>query len=130
MPEPTKSPGDLPEKAPLPAPEPPKPDAPVIQATLTPAPGAVDAMRDREQKEFARRLAADDKAREESADVTLVATAGFTIVEDPDKPEGRVVQAGEEFTVAASDLPRYLGRGVPKALEAGKPGVNVQQNPE
>ena len=87
-------------------------------------------MRDREQQAFARKLAADDAARDASPPVTLVATASFTFVDDPDKPEGRAVQAGEEFTVAASDLPRYLGRGVPKALEAGKPGVNVQQASE
>ena len=116
-------------KTPPPAPQS-RPDAPVVQAALTPAPGALDALRDREQQMFARRLAADDAAREASPDVTLVATASFTLVDDPDKPEGRVVQRDEEFTVAASDLPRYLGRGVPKALEAGKPGVNVQQDQE
>lgn len=45
--------------------------------------------------------------------VTLVATSAFTIVESADQPEGRVVEAGEEFTVSRADLPRYVGRGMP-----------------
>ena len=116
--------GSKPPTPPAPAADP----APPVQTqVLTPAPGAVDALRDREQQAFARKLAADDAARDASPPVTLVATAAFTIVEDLDKPEGRVVRKDEEFTVAASDLPRYLGRGVPKELDAGKPGVSVQQ---
>lgn len=45
--------------------------------------------------------------------VTLVATSSFTIVESADQPEGRVVEAGQEFTVTKAELPRYVGRGMP-----------------
>lgn len=45
--------------------------------------------------------------------VRLVATSGFVVVDDPDQPEGRVVEAGQEFTVTRADLPRFIGRGMP-----------------
>jgi hypothetical protein len=47
--------------------------------------------------------------------VTLIAIADFTIEGEPDYPDGRVVHAGDEFTVTKADLPRYAGRGMPKA---------------
>ncbi|MBP0446714.1 hypothetical protein J8J14_18210 [Roseomonas sp. SSH11] len=61
----------------------------------------------------------EKEAREAAAagpgSVTLIATTSFTIVGNPDEPEGRVVNAGDEFTVSRADLPRYAGRGMPKA---------------
>ena len=51
--------------------------------------------------------------------VTLVAITSFTIVDTPDKLEGRVVNAGDEFTVSLADLPRYAGRGLPMVDAAG-----------
>jgi hypothetical protein len=61
----------------------------------------------------------EKEAREAAAagpgSVTLIATTSFTIVGSPDEPEGRVINAGDEFTVGLADLPRYIGRGMPKA---------------
>jgi len=62
----------------------------------------------------ARRLTATLEREARAAgpgSITLVAITSFTIVDDPDRPEGRAVNAGEEFTVSLADLPRYAGRG-------------------
>jgi hypothetical protein len=73
-----------------------------------------------------QRAAENQKAKEEreakaagSGSVTLIATVDFTIVSDPAKPEGKVIRAGQEFTVAKADLPRFEGRGRPKNAEDG-----------
>ncbi|MBP0445010.1 hypothetical protein J8J14_09480 [Roseomonas sp. SSH11] len=73
--------------------------------------------------EAARILVQQQKWKEEreaaaagTGSVTLVAITDFTVVDNPDQPEGRVVHAGDEFTVSLADLPRYAGRGMPKAV--------------
>lgn len=85
------------------------------------------AIRDRELSAFERKLAADDKARESAKKVTLMAVTSFTIFGEEDHPDGRVVNAGDEFEVSEFDLPRFIGKGHPKVEPAAdaKPGVKI-----
>ena len=76
-------------------------------------PSGHDQFRQKEEAAFARKLAADDAARAAAGTTELVAIASFMIVDDPNQPEGRVVQAGQRFTVSNHDLASYAGRGVP-----------------
>lgn len=57
-----------------------------------------------------RQHAEDDAARAQAGTTTLIATRGFTLVTDED-PRGRIVQAGEEFTVSDFDLEHFLTIG-------------------
>ena len=89
------------------------PAAPVAAPTPNLTAGALQA----ENVWFARRLAADDAARAKAATVTMIAIAGFTLVDD-DHLEGVVVRAGEEFDVSAFDEARFTGRARRKSLDA------------
>lgn len=86
--------------------------SPLPWANYTPSLSGAEQFRLREEAAFARKLAADDAARAAAGTTELVATASFQIVDDPNQPEGRVVQAGQRFTVSNFDLPKYAGRGV------------------
>lgn len=70
-------------------------------------------------------LAKHDAARAAAGTTTLVATCGFTIV-DEENPDGRVINPGDEFTISDFDLPRYRGRGLPRvvtAIDAPRRGI-------
>lgn len=102
----------------------PAPKETTMAATVHPAPvplptpeAAAEAARilvQRQQEKQAREARAAGPGT-----VTLVATTSFVIVDNPDQPEGRVVEAGQEFTVTKADLPRYAGRGMPLVSAAG-----------
>lgn len=103
-----------------------KPEVGAVPVPVAFNPTPSDVVMAREGEFLRKKLQADDKARASSERVTLVATAAFTLIDDPDFPEGETIKAGQEFEISAIDLPAYIGRGVPKSLEPG-PGVNVKQ---
>lgn len=58
--------------------------------------------------------ASHDAARAAAPTHRLTAIIDFTIVDD-ENPDGRVIKMGDEFEVSEFDLPRYLGKGLPRA---------------
>lgn len=84
--------------------------SPLPWAGYTSPSNAGDLRNANEQAFFTRKLATDDAARAAAGMTTVVAIAGFTIVDDPETPEGRVVNYGDELQVSMFDLPRYAGR--------------------
>ncbi|OJW26371.1 MAG: hypothetical protein BGO51_13610 [Rhodospirillales bacterium 69-11] len=84
-----------------------------------------DLGRFHDQQRTRRMLDAHDAQRAKSARVKLIATTGFTIVDD-EHPEGRVIEMGQEFEISEFDLPRYIGRGLrPAGDVAAKVGPTV-----
>ncbi|MBI0434000.1 hypothetical protein [Roseomonas sp. KE0001] len=69
----------------------------------------------RERERISREADAMDRARAAAPRITLVAITGFTIVDDL-HPDGRIVEAGDEFTIADVDLPLYAARGRLKSM--------------
>ncbi|MFZ6761313.1 hypothetical protein [Pseudoroseomonas sp. WGS1072] len=69
----------------------------------------------RERERISREADERDRARAASPRITLVAITGFTIVDDL-HPDGRIVEAGDEFEISEVDLPLYSARGMPKAM--------------
>lgn len=104
----------------------------------TPAPDMLTQLRDalqgeavavqrRERDAIGRMLDSHDAQRAKLPVHKLVAVTDFTIVDD-EHPEGRIVKMGEEFDVSEFDLPRYLGRGLPRANEPTEGGgVTISQ---
>lgn len=88
---------------------------------------AAAAILQRELNAFERKLASDDRAREKAKKVTLMAVTAFTIFGEEDHPDGRIVNAGDEFEVSEFDLPRFIGKGHPKVEHDAdaKPGVKI-----
>jgi hypothetical protein len=69
---------------------------------------AADNLRDKQAR---------DAAKAPQGEVTMIATSDFTMVTD-EQPDGKVIRAGQEFSVSKADLPRFEGRGRPKSADA------------
>lgn len=88
--------------------------------------GEAEAARLRDMDALARQRADEDKQRAAHRKIKLVAVTAFTLFED-DNPNGRVVQAGEEFEISLFDGHKYAGKGLPRAVDPLTGGVTISQ---
>lgn len=101
--------------APAAAPAPAATPLPVHAAWMQPTTQQIADARERATIE--RMFQAHDAARAAAPMVKLTAVVSFTVVDDGN-PDGRVVNMGDEFEVSEFDLPKYLGKGLPRADDA------------
>jgi hypothetical protein len=104
---------------------------PADKAETTVVKTQADIALENQQKLNKERLDKDDVRRLRDGKVSMICVTPFSLVDDPQRPEGRVVQVGEELQVADSDVHAFTGRcrlkGDPGAADEVLSGPQVQR---